>query len=205
MLTHVVRSTLEPVLNKALSADTNTAQRLRSVRGTCVMIRLQELPEPITIRFSEEQVFLLGPDYDAIDAEVTLSLLDVPMLTDAAQATQAIQQGKLNVVGDPLLLQRAAAVFVELDIDWEELLAAYLGDIPAFLISQRIQAAMRRMKGIQVGPRVQEILTDETGLLATPVGLKVLEEQCMQAEQRLVQLEQRLAAIEPAEPLAKGE
>src|SRR5690554_2438220 len=205
MLTHVVRSTLEPVLNKALSADTNTAQRLRSERGTCVAIHLREFAEPLTIRFSEEQIFLLGPDYDATDAEVALSLLDIPLLTDAAQATQAIQQGKLKVAGDPLLLQRAAAVFVELDIDWEELLAKYLGDIPAYLISQRIQTTMRRIKKIKVGARVQEILTDETGLLATPVGLKVLNEQCMQAEQRLVQLEQRLAAIEPAEPLAKGE
>src|SRR5690554_4887040 len=205
MLTHVVRSTLEPVLNKALSADTNTAQRLRSVRGTCVAIHLREFPEPLTIRFSEEQIFLLGPDYDAIDAEVTLSLLDVPLLTDAAQATQAIQQGKLQVVGDPLLLQRAAAVFVELDIDWEELLANYLGDIPAYIISQRIKATMQHLKQVEVGQRVQEILTDETGLLATPVGLKVLQEQCLQADQRLAQLEQRLAAIVPSETLAKGE
>lgn len=205
MLSHVVRSTLEPVLNKALSADANTAQRLRSVRGTCVAIRLRELPEPLIIRFSDEEMFLLGPDYDAIDAEVTLSLLDLPQLTDAAMATQAIQQGKLQVLGDPLLLQRAAAVFVELDIDWEELLATYFGDIPAYLMSQRIQAVMKRVKETKLRQRVEELLTDETGLLATPVELKVLKEQCMHADQRLVKLEQRLAAIAPCETLAKGE
>ncbi len=205
MLAHLVRNALEPALNKALGADTNTAQRLRSVRGTCVAIRLRELPEPFIIRFSDQQIFLLGPNYDAIDAEVTLSLLELPQLTDAAQATQAIQQGKLQVVGDPLLLQRAAAVFVELDIDWEELLASYLGDIPAYLISQRIQATMKHIKQAQLGKRMQEVLTDETGLLATPVGFKVLQEQCTQAEQRLVQLEQRLAAIAPLETLVKGE
>src|SRR5690554_5922916 len=131
MLTHVVRSTLEPVLNKALSADSNTSQRLRSVRGTCVSICFRELPEPFIIRFTDNEIILLGPDYEVIDAKVSMSLFDLPQLTDAAIATQAIQQGKLQVEGDPMLLQRASAVFIELNIDWEELLATYVGDIPA--------------------------------------------------------------------------
>ena len=156
------------------------------------------------MRFTEDGVVLLGPNYDAYDAKVTLSLFDVPQLTDAAAATHAIQQGKLNVVGDPLLLQRAAAVFTDIDIDWEELLAAYLGDIPAFLINKRLQKAINRAKEAKVRERASEILTDETGLLATPVDMKVLQEQCKRAEQKLQTLEQKMAELEPVQATTKG-
>lgn len=204
MLMHLARSTMEVAFNKALKADPQSTQRLRSVRGTCVCIQVKELPEPLIMRFTEEHVIFHGSDYDAYDAKVTMSLFDVPQLSDAALATQAIQQGKLKVVGDPLLLQRAAAVMTELDIDWEELLAAYLGDIPAYLISQRLKKAAKKLKQTKVLDRTYEVLTDETGLLATPVDMKVLKEQCNRAEQKLQHLEQKLAKLEPVQVLTKG-
>lgn len=204
MLKHLARSTMEAAFNKALQADPQSAQRLRSVRDTCVCIQVKELPEPLTMRFTEEHVLFLGPDYNAHDAKVIMSLFDVPQLADAALATQAIQQGKLKVEGDPLLLQRAAAVVTELNIDWEELLAAYLGDVPAYLISQRLQKAIAKAKQVKVRDRAYELLTDETGLLATPVDMKVLHEQCKRAEQKLQTLEKQLAKLEPAKATTKG-
>lgn len=205
MLSHLVRASLEKILNTALAADPNSAQRLRSVRDTCVAIHLQELPEPLIISFHSEHLILLGADYDARDAEIWLSFFDLAQLADTAGATQAIQQGRLRVTGDPLLLQRAAAVFKELEIDWEDFLANYVGDVPAYLLSQKILAVIKRVQQSRWQQRMQDILIAELKLLASPVELKVIQELCTVTAEQLTQLEQRLAVLDEVKNnLAKG-
>ncbi|MCC5854198.1 MAG: SCP2 sterol-binding domain-containing protein [Idiomarina sp.] len=195
MFGHALRGGLERVLNSALAADPKAAQRIRSVRQKCIRLTFKELPEPITLVFHEQTVSLVGPDYDAVDASLKASLFDVPQLTDAAAATHAIQTGTIALTGDPVLVQQAAAVFMQLDIDWEEALAEWVGDVPAYLLSQKIKAGLARVKSAEPHARVSEYLTEEQQLLASPVMLQVLQADCVKLQQRLEALEQRLATF----------
>lgn len=199
MLSAAVRASLEPTVNVALRADPKAQERLRAVLGKVIRITIKELPESMTIGFHSQAISLLGPEYDAIDASVELSLFDLAELSDAAAVTHAIQQGRVKVVGDPILLQRASTVFTALEIDWEALLADWFGDVPGYILSQQLARAFNvaRSKGQQMGrggvqPRLQEILVDELEWLASSVHLKVLNEQVEVELERVDALWQRL-------------
>ncbi|WP_113907784.1 ubiquinone biosynthesis accessory factor UbiJ [Aliidiomarina celeris] len=200
MLSNAVRGSLEPVLNLALAADPKAQERLRAVNGKIVRITLHELPESLTLAFHEREVSLLGPNYEGVDAAVTLSLFDLAELTDAATATHAIQHGKVALVGDPMLLQRAAAVFMELDIDWQELLASWFGDVPGYVMSEQLARLFKRIEQRKITKaRVQEVLIEELAVLASPVQCRMLKEQIAVEQRRLDALEQKLTTLGKAE------
>lgn len=190
---HLVREILEPAMNQLLRSDLQTAARLQTLIGKSVGIWLKEISEPFILGFHVEGVQLYGAAYaEALDAKVELSLFDLPLLTDNASATQAIQQGKLKVTGDPILLQAAANVFKQLVIDWETLLVPYVGDIGAYLLAKPLVRVQASIKGWQPTKHLAPLLSDELGILATQVDKKSLQAQIEHSLAELARIELRI-------------
>lgn len=190
---HLVREILEPAMNQLLRSDLQTAARLQTLIGKSVGIWLKEISEPFILGFHVEGVQLYGAAYaEALDAKVELSLFDLPLLTDNASATQAIQQGKLKVTGDPILLQAAANVFKQLVIDWETLLVPYVGDIGAYLLAKPLVRVQASIKDWQPTKHLAPLLSDELGILATQVDKKSLQAQIEHSLAELARIELRI-------------
>lgn len=195
----VLRASAERSINFALANDAGAEQRLAAVRGKSFRLTAKGLPEPITIVFLTDRVSFMGPLYEVVDCEVTAALTDLPELSDASNVTHMLQSGRVSIVGDPVLAQQAANVFTKLDVDWEELLATYLGDVPGYWASQvvhKLQALKPSAQALQT--RTSEFLMQEYNVAASPLSMALLTDDAKAIERQLTQLEKRVQALASA-------
>jgi len=196
----VLRAGAERSLNLALANDADAIQRLRPIQGKCFRLTAKGLPEPVTIVFLADRVQLMGPAYEVVDCAVTTSLSDLPTLSDSSQVTKMLASGQIEIVGDPVLAQQAAQVFLQLNVDWEELFARYLGDVPGYLAGQIIgKLSALRPQPEAVKARLQAFLTTEYRVAAHPLELTIVADELRQLERQLKQLETRLQQREQQE------
>ena len=192
MFAQAIYASIESSLNLALRHDDSASQRIGSLVGKVVHLQMSEIPLPLIIRFHQDQVQLHGSEWSEFDAKVSFSIFDAPLLMDAADATHAIQQGKVALQGDPILLQQASQVFMQLDIDWESLLAAQIGDVPAYLIAKRMRAAHDPMRFKKAQRRAGELLVDELEIAASRTDFERLKTDVQALEAKLARAENRL-------------
>ena len=136
----LVTATAESVLNKLLSLDEDSEVRLKALAGAARLTAfISPLPYGITLSFSdridvlseqgsfEDAVASLGPK----DCCIKTSLQTLPELKETSQLTRLIQQKALFLEGELNVAQQVSALFQQLDIDIEELLAQKTNDVIA--------------------------------------------------------------------------
>ncbi|MBR9785059.1 MAG: hypothetical protein GYB34_11975 [Gammaproteobacteria bacterium] len=135
----LVAATAESIINKLLSLDETSQKRLKSLYGARLSAFISPLPYGITLSFSErvdvlteqgsfdDAVAALGPK----DCCIKTSLQTLPELKETSQLTRLIQQKALFLEGELNVAQQVSALFQQLDIDVEELLAQKTNDVVA--------------------------------------------------------------------------
>lgn len=135
----LVAATAESIINKLLSLDETSQKRLKSLNGARLSAFISPLPYGITLSFSErvdvlteqgsfdDAVAALGPK----DCCIKTSLQTLPELKETSQLTRLIQQKALFLEGELNVAQQVSALFQQLDIDVEELLAQKTNDVVA--------------------------------------------------------------------------
>ena len=131
---------LEAVMNKVLAFDEQSQQRLKPLNGKQLRVELNELPWPLTFVFSQRIDVLAEADSQA-DCMMRMSMQTLPQLQDSSQLTQLIQDRKLELIGDIHVAQSFSVLLKELDIDWEQQLANYTGDVVAHQSVQWVKQA----------------------------------------------------------------
>lgn len=138
-LAQLVTSGVELAMNQLLKLDDDSQQRLKKLSGKSLQVTVKELPWPLLFTFSEQIDVrtVIAADHDLastsepVDCLIELNLETLPKLKDSSQLTQLIQQKQLNLIGDIYVAQTFSALLKELDIDWEEQLSGYTGDVIA--------------------------------------------------------------------------
>ena len=126
-------------MNQWLKLDDDSQQRLKKLSGKSLQVTIKELPWPLLFSFSEQidvrTVMTLEndsePSPEPVDCLIELNLETLPKLKDSSQLTQLIQQKQLNLIGDMYVAQTFSALLKDLDVDWEEQLSHYTGDVMA--------------------------------------------------------------------------
>ena len=135
----LVAAAAESLINKILSLDEDSETRLKPLRDARLTAFVSPLPYGITLSFSdridvlteqgtfEEAVASLGPK----DCCIKTSLQTLPELKETSQLTRLIQQKVLVLEGELKVAQHVSALFQQLDIDVEEILAQKTNDVVA--------------------------------------------------------------------------
>ena len=203
MLPQLIASALEQALNRFLGTDSDFAGRLKPMLGKRLALQLRELPFTLQIQFCEQQLVVLVGDQGTPDARVQLSVLDLPLLTDGSSLTELIKQDRLALQGDAALLQQFTRLLKETELNLEELLSRYIGDIPAHQLGSAFSIGHGYLKRqTQEGKaNLFEYLTDEIELLPHPNMLatfsrdvKALAEEVDAVAKRLQDLTARVQA-----------
>lgn len=132
----------EALINKVIALDEDSEKRLALLNGKRLTLFLDGFPWGVTLAFSSKvDILLEHHSYEDVSVHVDENTcyiktdFDVlPRLTQTSQITQLIREGKLHLHGEPGIAQQVAALFQQLDIDWEEQLSNYTGDVPAHQI-----------------------------------------------------------------------
>lgn len=197
----MVTAVIEASLNQLLNLDKQSPARLRKLAGKVLKLELREL-KPLWFVFSERRLDVLARYEGEPDAVLSLSLTAIGLLKDPSALTRYIREEKLDLSGDPQLVQAFSALLGELDIDWEEELSRYTGDVLAHTLCGSARQA-RRVVGRELcrsQRQLADFLTEEARLAPGPLevasfndDVEVLAQQMKAVELRLARLEQQVS------------
>ncbi|MWJ28702.1 hypothetical protein GPM19_10900 [Halomonas sp. ZH2S] len=149
---------LERTLNALLARDPAAPSRLDALAGNRLLVRLEQPRLHLLIHFHHHGIDLLrGDEVDEkdVNAVVELSPDTLSEWISGKSVERLMFEGKLSVRGHTHLLEAARELFLDLDLDWENELAHWLGDMPAHSLAE----GLRRMA--RWGLRAKDELTQD--------------------------------------------
>ncbi|MGL5302726.1 MAG: ubiquinone biosynthesis accessory factor UbiJ [Aeromonas sp.] len=193
----LVTAVIETCFNQLLALDTQSPARLRKLAGKVLKLELREL-KPLWLVFSERRLDVLAQHEGEADAQLSLSLSALGLLKDPSALTRYIREGTLDLSGDPQLVQAFSVLVGELDIDWEEQLSCYTGDVVAHTVLRGARQT-RQWVGrefCQSRSQLAEFITEEARLAPGPLEVASFNDDVEQLAQQLKRVELRLARFE---------
>lgn len=127
-------SAAEALLNHLLRLDAATPARMAALDGKRLRVTLKEFGGPLTVTATAQGFALSWVDHEPVDCHIMTRLAVLPELRDSANITRLIKAGALDIEGDPMLAQALSKAVTDLDVDWPEVLAERIGDVPTQLI-----------------------------------------------------------------------
>ena len=157
----------EAAIQRWIDLDPDSAQRLGALDGKLFAVEVRGVAEPLFIRVdagglhfthraeAEPDVVLRGRPFEFLRAA----------MTDAQAASGEI--GGVQVSGDVDAAQQFAGIIRQLDIDWEEHLSQWLGDLPAHKLGNLARAAREWGQGTrdEMARNAGEYLQEEQRLV----------------------------------------
>ena len=163
--------TIETLLNQLIALDPAAMQRLAGWHGRVIAIALRGTG--LTFYFIPDQqgrLQLLGRYEGEPDCTIEGSPLDLMRASDKEQGSAQLFNGHVVISGDTDLAHRFSEVLGKLNIDWEEQLSRYVGDVAAHELARAARDASAQ--GQQAVDRLQQNIseypTEEARLLPHP-------------------------------------
>lgn len=142
----LVTAAVETFVNRMLWRDDALKAARQPLKGKILRIELKELDSPLILAFSDKQIDVLSQWEDSADCTVATRIAVLPQIRDRQRLTALIKQGDLEVHGDIQVVQHLVSLIHLADFDPAELLAPWIGDIPAEGVSQFLRGGARFLK-----------------------------------------------------------
>ncbi|MBC3766577.1 ubiquinone biosynthesis accessory factor UbiJ [Neptunicella marina] len=187
---------IESAINKLLSLDPASQKRLIALNGKQLVVAVKELPWPLTFIFNDK-ISLLMTAAEQPDCRIALSLSTLNKLKDTSQLTRLIQERELELIGDIHVAQSFSVLLNELDIDWEEQLSVYTGDVVAHQTIYGAKQLVARFKehGQQLQQGLSDALIQEKQLIAHPMAIEQFSQAVNQLRSDTERLDARLKRL----------
>lgn len=210
----LVASGIELAMNQLLKLDDDSQHRLKKLSGKSLQVTIKELPWPLLFSFSEqidvrtvitpENEF--DPSPEAVDCLIELNLETLPKIKDSSQLTQLIQQKQLNLTGDIYVAQTFSALLKDLDVDWEEQLSRYTGDVVAHQTFTSMRALFDTAKSqIERGAiELGEHLTQSDSIAVKPIEMVEFSRNATDLRSATERLSARIASLEQMKQVDTG-
>lgn len=206
----LVTSGIELAINQLLKLDSDSQQRLQKLNGKSLQVVIKELPWPLLFSFSTQVdvrvVLAAEPLSEPADCLIELNLETLPKLKDSSQLTQLIQQKQLNLIGDIYVAQTFSTLIKELDIDWEEQLAHYAGDVVAHQTFSSMKSVFNQAKN-QIEQSATELgkrLTQSDSVAVTAKEITQFSLDVNNTRSATERLSARIALLEQAKKTDTG-
>ncbi|RTZ74169.1 MAG: sterol-binding protein [Gammaproteobacteria bacterium] len=202
-------ASLEKAINAVLALDPLARKRLARHHGKIIGIHLRG-PE-ITLYFIPDEkggLQLQGSIEGEPDALLSGSPLDLIRSGDKESGSGQLFSGRVMITGDTALAHDFGATLAGLEIDWEEQLSKFTGDLIAHEAGNlaRQTLAYAEQTGERLARDLGEYLTEEARLLPHPNEVEEfvaevdrLRDDTERLEARINRLERQLAARKEAE------
>jgi ubiquinone biosynthesis protein UbiJ len=206
LFAQLITSVIELAMNQLLKLDDDSQQRLKKVSGKSLQVTIKELPWPLLFSFSEQidirAVITLDDDLEPtsepVDCLIELNLETLPKLKDNSQLTKLIQQKQLNLIGDIYVAQTFSALLKDLDVDWEEQLSGFTGDVVAHQTFSSMRTLFDAAKAqIQQGAiELGEHLTQSDSIAVKPSEMMEFSRDVSDLRSTTERLSARIALLE---------
>lgn len=181
--------------NRLLSLDHQVIDRCRELQGHCIKIHITDLDFTVYCHPGNWGI-RLGLDQPAkpIDATISgrvMALLSLAMQED--KISTSMQEG-VSINGNAVVAQQVQKIFADLDLDWEEALSQYIGDIPAYQVHRQARRATKWLcqSVTSLSRTSSEYLREEIHLTPTQVEFEHFKHQATRLKQDVERAEVRL-------------
>ncbi len=138
----VIIGSVEKMVNKVLSLDDETLDALATLEGNVIEIDVLNTDIRLFILPSAKGVTLVSEYEDKIG----VSIKGTPSVLLKMITTERINAGDVEIIGNVKLAHKLQSIFKEMDIDWEEYLAQFIGDITAHKVGNLLRGMIQFAK-----------------------------------------------------------
>lgn len=183
----------EKMLNTALCYDPATRIGLAQLEGKILALQVTAPAITVFVMPMDDELRLMGNWEGDVDTCITGSLLALAQL--GQKEVHNLKDSGVTVMGDLTLLAELQRLLKNLDIDWEEMLSQFTGDIIGHQAAQVIRAKFGWVKDrAQSAQRLtSEFLTEE---LKTLPGKPELEDFYRQVDDVRLAVDRAAARVE---------
>lgn len=192
-LTIAALASAEKMLNAALRYDPATRIGLAQLEGKILAVQITTPSITVFVMPMDDELRLMGNWDGDVDTRITGSLLALAQL--AQTETHNLKDSGVTVMGDLSLLAELQRLMKNLDIDWEEILSQFTGDIIGHQTAQVIRAKFGWVKDRATNAQrlTSEFLTEE---LKTLPGKPELDDFYRQVDDLRLAVDRAAARVE---------
>lgn len=190
----MIQNTIIAGINRYLKCDPERAQDLQGIDAKIVSITLKELNTSTTFRINNNLLQAIDDAEIRPDVKIIASLKILPDYFLGVDQNQFIKNGDLEIVGDSHVASTFHNVLKGIEIDWEDLLSRYIGDVAASQIGMAVgktQGFINRL-GDNLRLDVRDYVQDELQIAATQAEVEDFIKQVNKTAAKLDQLEKRV-------------
>ena len=193
MLLTAALASAEQLINKALVYDPGTRNGLQKLHGQVLAIHITAPDIQFFVTPDSDGLRLMAQWEGDVDTRISGSLVALAKL--ANQDVHNLKDSGVDVMGKTALLADWQQLVKNIDIDWEEILTQFMGDIVGHQAAQLIRTKLDWVGArVNTGQRlVREFLTEE---LKTVPGKNELEDFYRQVDDVRLAVDRAAARVE---------
>lgn len=201
---------INSALQKYLDSDPEIAAELNAFEGQCLLVYLTDIKKEFLVTPIQSGIVVSEYVVDTEAAEASelnitttihsniVSLARMGLKMDLGDGYQSmLTSGALKIEGDVELASQLRSVFMQVDIDWEEIASKYVGDAVAYqvgLFVNRFKAYKNRsVDNFRLD--VSEYLQEESRIVPTKVELERFMSQVDNLDANVQRLEARIQRL----------
>ena len=188
------------LVRKYLDCDPEAAQRLSAFEDKNLLLRLTDMEKEFLVALRQDGITITEHSDDGpveVAARVEADVLVLLRVARSKQCQSMLDDGTLLVQGDSGLVRQIGSVFAAVEIDWEEVAAAYVGDLVAYQVGvwlRRVKAYRRRsFENFRMD--VSEYLQEESRVVPTRVEMERFLNDAHELEASIGYLEARVRRL----------
>lgn len=198
---------LSSIVNKALATDVASMQRLAPWVGKVLRIEVQDFNWQVDVEVCEAGVSIKPvaksdtEDTAAADVKMRADLMSFIAIARARGSSESLFKKKIHINGDVGFASDCQAILRDLKIDWEALLAEYIGDVAAHRLMQGASYARKNLcyAAESLAEQTQTYLQHEIKLLPTKNDLQDFTDNVQQCRDHCARLQARWQRMQEIE------
>lgn len=193
-LQDILLTNTERIVNKLLSLDEHTSDALSALADKTIKIEVVNTNFEVFILLLDKQVVLEAEYVGDVDVIITGSPIALMALVTAGKTGVA----NINIKGNVGLAQKFQSILKNMDIDWEEYMAQFSGDLVAHKIANLLRNTSRFVKKSSdtMLLNISEYLRYEKELVPDKLELDEFNQATDQMRDEVAILEKRIARLE---------
>jgi ubiquinone biosynthesis protein UbiJ len=126
-----ITTIIEASINQYLGLDPAAGSNLQVLENSVLEVTLKEFQVPLYFQIIDKKINVRSSYEDEPDTRMTASIFTLFKMTLAKQNDEALLGADIEMSGDMDVGRQFRNIFKNIDIDWEEILSKYTGDIVA--------------------------------------------------------------------------
>ncbi|MCP3867884.1 MAG: sterol-binding protein [Gammaproteobacteria bacterium] len=169
----LVTASLEQAVNSLLVLDPEAGKQLSRLHGNIIAFDLEGIGLQLYLAPGPHRLQILTQLKGEPDCTLQGTPLAIAQMGNSRSSSKQIFSGDVKIKGNTELAHRFGKILGSLNVDWEEQLSRFSGDIVAHEVGNGVRRLNRwgRTTGTTLRSNLKEYLQEELGLL--PVRVKI--------------------------------